>query len=73
MSREDDNQSEVSSECYDDNMSIKSDIKPRVITKEEIQRDYARALSERLTQAALLAGAKDNITVMVILLPGCGL
>lgn len=44
-----------------------------VPTREETQRDFAKAMSERLVQAALLAGAKDNISVMVILLPGCGL
>ncbi|XP_064646848.1 protein phosphatase 2C-like domain-containing protein 1 isoform X2 [Lineus longissimus] len=43
------------------------------LTREVIQREFAKAMSEKLVQAALLAGAKDNITVMVILLPGCGL
>ena len=43
------------------------------ITREEIQREFARAMAERLVHAALLAGAKDNITVMVVLLPACGL
>ena len=42
-------------------------------TKEEMQREFARKLSERLVQSAMLAGAKDNITAMVILLPGCGI
>ena len=42
-------------------------------TKEEIQRQYAKGMAERLCQAALLAGAKDNITVMIVLFPGCGL
>ena len=44
-----------------------------VPTREEMQREFARKLSERLVQSAMLAGAKDNITAMVILLPGCGL
>ena len=44
-----------------------------VTTKEGVQRECAKLLSERLVQAALLAGARDNITVMVVLLPGCGL
>ena len=43
------------------------------ITREEVQREFARAMAERLVHAALLTGAKDNITVMVVLLPGCGL
>ena len=43
------------------------------ITREEVQREFACAMAERLVHAALLTGAKDNITVMVVLLPGCGL
>ncbi|XP_023931873.1 protein phosphatase 2C-like domain-containing protein 1 [Lingula anatina] len=43
------------------------------LTREDIQRDFAKVMSERLVHAALLAGAKDNITAMVILFPGCGL
>ena len=43
------------------------------VTREEVQREFARAMAERLVHAALLGGAKDNITVMVVLLPGCGL
>ncbi|KAK0067252.1 protein phosphatase 2C-like domain-containing protein 1 [Biomphalaria pfeifferi] len=31
----------------------------------------AKAMAEQLTYAALLAGATENVTVMVILLPGC--
>ncbi len=30
-------------------------------------------MSERLVHAAIMAGAKDNITATVVLLPGCGL
>ena len=45
----------------------------RVPTKDEIRREFAKCMSERLVQATLLAGSHDNITVMVILLPGCGL
>jgi len=47
-------------------------LEPRVTTRREMHRQLARAMSERLTQAALIAGARDNITVMVVLLPGCG-
>lgn len=39
-------------------------------SREQLQRNQARLMAEHLTQAALLAGAKDNITVMVALLPG---
>jgi hypothetical protein len=42
-------------------------------TREELQREYARYLAERLVQAALLAGARNNITATIVLLPGCGL
>ncbi|XP_038047867.1 protein phosphatase 2C-like domain-containing protein 1 [Patiria miniata] len=40
-------------------------------TKHEMYRSLAQQMSERLVQSALLGGSKDNITVMVILLPGC--
>ncbi|KAK3577283.1 hypothetical protein CHS0354_008376 [Potamilus streckersoni] len=43
------------------------------LTQEQYQREFAKRMAEHLVQAALLAGAKDNITVMVVLLPGCGL
>ena len=42
-------------------------------TQEGIYKQFAQLLSERLTEAALMAGARDNVTVMVLLLPGCGL
>ncbi|XP_064598379.1 protein phosphatase 2C-like domain-containing protein 1 [Liolophura sinensis] len=42
-------------------------------SQEEAQREVAKAMAEYLVQAALLAGAKDNITVFVVLLPGSGL
>lgn len=38
--------------------------------KDALHREYAKAMSEYLVQAALLAGAKDNVTAMVVLLPG---
>ncbi|XP_071100744.1 LOW QUALITY PROTEIN: protein phosphatase 2C-like domain-containing protein 1 [Haliotis cracherodii] len=41
-------------------------------TEEEKQRELAKNMAEYLVQAALLAGAKDNISVMVMLLPGSG-
>lgn len=56
--------------CYTDNMSRLLGGLP---TREEIQREYARYIAERLVQAALLAGARDNITAAVILFPGSGL
>lgn len=45
----------------------------KAMSREHIQREFARTMSEHLVQAALLAGAKDNITVQVVLLAGCGL
>ncbi|KAK7111235.1 protein phosphatase 2C-like domain-containing protein 1 isoform X2 [Littorina saxatilis] len=40
---------------------------------EEYRRELAKAMAEYLVQAALLAGSRNNITVMVALLPGCGI
>ncbi|XP_021354131.1 protein phosphatase 2C-like domain-containing protein 1 isoform X2 [Mizuhopecten yessoensis] len=45
----------------------------RTMSREHIQREFAKTMAEHLIQAALLAGAKDNITVTVVLLAGCGL
>lgn len=42
-------------------------------SREQIQRNQAEFMAQHLVQAALMAGAKDNITAMVVLLPGCGL
>ena len=39
----------------------------------ERRRELARLMAEHLVQAALLAGSRNNITVMVALLPGCGI
>ena len=39
-------------------------------TPAEAARDIAKRMAERLTQAALMAGARDNVTVIVMLLPG---
>ncbi|XP_071943676.1 protein phosphatase 2C-like domain-containing protein 1 isoform X2 [Antedon mediterranea] len=41
------------------------------LSEEERYRDLSKNMSERLVEAALLAGSRDNITVMLILLPGC--
>ena len=43
------------------------------LAKEEKAVKLAKALSERLVEAALLAGSRDNATVMIILLNGCPL
>ena len=40
-------------------------------TRPEMYRSLAQSMAERLVQSALLAGSRDNITAMVILLPGC--
>ena len=51
-----------------------SDIpEPQPLTVEDIRREMAGSMAEYLTQAALLAGSRRNITVMVVLLPGCGI
>ena len=42
-------------------------------SKEQMQRNQAQYMAEYLIQAALLAGAKDNATVMVVLFPGSGM
>ena len=42
-------------------------------SREQIQRKQAQIMAEYLVQAALLAGAKDNVTAMIVLLPGSGL
>nr|XP_002738696.2 PREDICTED: protein phosphatase 2C-like domain-containing protein 1-like [Saccoglossus kowalevskii] len=41
--------------------------------KYDLHCQLAKSMGERLVHAALLAGSKDNITAMVILLPGCKL
>ena len=42
-------------------------------TQEGVHKQFAQLLSERLCEAALMAGTKDNVTVMIVLFPGCGL
>lgn len=42
-------------------------------SREQMQRNLAQMMAQHLVQAALLAGAKDNTSVMIVLLPGCGL
>ena len=65
---------EADIDTFTDGLTLcESALSGRVPTKEEMQRDYAKTMAERLVQAALLAGTKDNITVMVVLLPGCGI
>ena len=44
-----------------------------LVDKKEEYRMTAEVISERLVQSALMAGSRDNITVMVILLEGCQL
>ncbi|KAL5006051.1 hypothetical protein ScPMuIL_017209 [Solemya velum] len=44
-----------------------------ISSRDQIQRDVAKKMAEHLVQAALLAGAKDNLTVMVAILPGSAL
>ncbi|KAH9491769.1 hypothetical protein Btru_030815 [Bulinus truncatus] len=40
---------------------------------EDTKLDLAKVMAEQLTCAALLAGCTENITVAIVLLPGCGL
>ncbi|KAK6165769.1 hypothetical protein SNE40_022628 [Patella caerulea] len=41
-------------------------------TQSDFRRELAKSMAEHLVQAALLAGSRDNVTVMITLLPGCG-
>ncbi len=60
-------------DTYTDIMTMPGSRLSVSITRDEIHREFARAMSERLVHAAIMAGAKDNITATVVLLPGCGL
>ena len=42
-------------------------------SRDIFHREFAKVMAEHLVQAALQAGARDNITVTIALLPGCGL
>ncbi|ESO82507.1 hypothetical protein LOTGIDRAFT_236983 [Lottia gigantea] len=46
------------------------DHKPQTVS--DFRRELAKSMAEYLVQAALLAGSRDNITVMITLLPGSG-
>ncbi|XP_061189123.1 protein phosphatase 2C-like domain-containing protein 1 isoform X1 [Saccostrea echinata] len=67
---------EADVETYGDFLSLPSNSRLSnynpSMTRDQFQRDLSRTMAEHLVQAALLAGAKNNITVMVVLLPGCG-
>ncbi|CAD5122725.1 DgyrCDS11136 [Dimorphilus gyrociliatus] len=41
--------------------------------RQRVQRGFANAMAEKLTQAAILAGTRHNVTVMIFLLPASGL
>ena len=68
---------EADVETYGDFLSLPSNSRLSnynpTMTRDQFHREFSRTMAEHLVQAALLAGAKDNITVMVILLPGCGI
>ena len=68
---------EADVETYGDFLSLPSNSRLSnynpTMTRGQFHREFSRTMAEHLVQAALLAGAKDNITVMVILLPGCGI
>lgn len=56
---------------FDNSLAESTRQKGLVLSKEEKAVKLAKALSERLVEAALLAGSRDNSTVMVVLLKGC--
>ncbi|XP_074656076.1 protein phosphatase 2C-like domain-containing protein 1 isoform X2 [Tubulanus polymorphus] len=71
---DDDSGNEGDIETITEAFSIsESRLSRRSLSKEEIHREFAKAMAERLVQAALLAGSKDNVTVMIVLLQGSGL
>ena len=51
---------------------VRDDVILRTPTAAEIERAFARSMAERLVQSALMADSRDNISVMVVLLPGSG-
>lgn len=73
---EEESGNEADVETYGDFMSLPSNSRLSnynpSMSREHFQRDLSCTMAEHLVQAALLAGAKDNVTVMIILLPGCG-
>lgn len=70
-----DSGNEADVDTYTDGLTLpsQSQMSGRIQTRDELHREFARKMSEHLTQAALLAGSRDNVSVMVVLLPGCGL
>lgn len=73
---EEESGNEADVDTYGDFMSLPSNSRLSnynpSMSREHFQRDLSRTMAEHLVQAALLAGAKDNVTAMIILLPGCG-
>ncbi|KAK3083234.1 hypothetical protein FSP39_017441 [Pinctada imbricata] len=73
----DDSGNEADVETYGEYLSLPSNSRLSnynpAMTRDQYHRQFSRTMAEHLVQAALLAGAKDNITAMVILLPGCGI
>lgn len=75
---EDDSGNEADIDSYLENVSFPGGISRISMvdgppSREQLQRRQAQMMAQHLVQASLLAGAKDNVTVMVILLPGSGL
>lgn len=75
---EDDSGNEADIDSYLENISFPGGISRISMvdgppSREQLQRRQAQMMAQHLVQAALLAGAKDNVTAMVVLLPGCGL
>ncbi|XP_063412783.1 protein phosphatase 2C-like domain-containing protein 1 isoform X2 [Mytilus trossulus] len=68
---------EADIETYGDYLSIPAFSRMSTInpnhTRDTYHREFAKVMAEHLVQAALQAGARDNITVTIALLPGCGL
>ncbi|KAJ8310944.1 hypothetical protein KUTeg_011504 [Tegillarca granosa] len=72
----DESGNEADIETYADFLSIPTNSRlsnyGNFLTREQLYREIAKTMAEHLVQAALLAGSRDNITVNIVLLPGCG-
>lgn len=72
MENDDGNEADVETVTEMQTIYAKSHLSEKPSWSEKV-RSAAHKVSERLVQAAILAGSRDNITVMVILFPGCKL
>lgn len=72
MENDDGNEADVETVTEMQTIYAKSHLSEKPSWSERV-RSVAHKVSERLVQAAILAGSRDNITAMVILFPGCKL